>query len=89
MGWKYLSIPKLQRRNHWSLGMNIKLFNPKLYGVCDYLSMLGLKLIHVGKRVLGDTAIVAFINQIKQQFSVINPQDMPTYIDMTKLIIHL
>ena len=49
MGWNYLSIPKLQRCNRWSLGMD-KWFHPTLYWACDYLSMLGLKLNHVSKR---------------------------------------
>ena len=49
MGWNYLSIPKLQRCNRWSLGMD-KLFHPTLYMACDYVSMLGLKLNHVSKR---------------------------------------
>ena len=49
MGWNYLSIPKLQRCNRWSLGMD-KLFHPTHYRACDYLSMLGLKLNHVSKR---------------------------------------
>ena len=48
MGWNYLSIPKLQRCNRWSLGMD-KWFHPTLYWACDYLSMLGLKLNHVSK----------------------------------------
>ena len=34
---------------HWSLWMD-KLFHPTLYWACDYLSMLGSKLIHVCKR---------------------------------------
>ena len=49
MGWNYLSIPKLQRLHRWSLGMH-KLFHPTHYNGCNYLSMLGLKLIHVSKR---------------------------------------
>ena len=49
MGWNYLSIPKLQRLHRWSLGMD-KLFHPTHYNGCNYLSMLGLKLIHVSKR---------------------------------------
>ena len=49
MGWNYLSIPKLQRCNRWSLGMD-KQFYPTLLWACDYLSMLGSKLIHVSKR---------------------------------------
>ena len=48
MGWNYLSVPKLQRLHRWSLGMD-KLFHPTLYNGCDYLSMLGLRLNHVGK----------------------------------------
>ena len=49
MGWNYLSIPKLQRLNRWSLGMD-KLFPPMLDNGCNYLSMLGLKLNHVSKK---------------------------------------
>ena len=49
MGWNYLSIPKLQRCNRWSLGMD-KVFHLTLYWTYDYLSMLGFKLNHVSKR---------------------------------------
>ena len=49
MGWNNLSIPKLQRFNLWSLGMN-KQFHPTVYRACDYFSMLGLKLTYVSKR---------------------------------------
>ena len=49
MGWNYLSIPKLQRCNRWSLGMD-KQFHPTLFWARNYLSMLGLKLNHVSKR---------------------------------------
>ena len=49
MGWNYLSIPKLQRCNRWSLGMDMQ-FHLTLYQACNYLSMLGLKLNHVSKR---------------------------------------
>ena len=45
-GLNYLFIPKHQRCNRWSLGMN-KYFYPTLHWAYDYLSMLGLKLIHV------------------------------------------
>ena len=48
MGWNYLSNPKLRRHSRWSLGME-RYFNPTLYWVCDYLSILGFKLIHVSK----------------------------------------
>ena len=34
--------------NRWSLGMD-QWFHPTLYWACNYLSMLGLKLIHVSK----------------------------------------
>ena len=44
----YLSIPKLQRCNRWSLGTD-KLFHPILSRAYDYESMLGLKLNHVSK----------------------------------------
>ena len=49
VGWNYLSIPKLQRWNRWSLGMD-KLFHSTRYHGYNYLSMLGFKLIHVSKR---------------------------------------
>ena len=49
MGWNYLSIPKHHRCSRSSLGMD-NLFHPTLFGTCDYLSMLGLKLIHVSKK---------------------------------------
>ena len=49
MGWNNFSIPKLQRCNRWSLGMDT-LFHPTLYDGCNYLSMLGLKLIYVSER---------------------------------------
>ena len=44
MGWNYFSIPKLQRLHRWSLGMD-KWFHPTHYDGCNYLSMLGLKLV--------------------------------------------
>ena len=49
VGWNYLSIPKLKRCCRWSLVMD-KLFLLTLYRVCDYLSMLGLKLILVSRK---------------------------------------
>ena len=44
MGLNYLSI-----LNCWSLGMDKK-FHPTLYNECNYLCMLGLKLIIVSKK---------------------------------------
>ena len=35
--------------NCWSLGMN-KWFHPTLFNQCNYISMLGFKLIHLNKR---------------------------------------
>ena len=52
MGWYYLSIPKLQRLHRWSLGID-EYFHLTLYNGWNYLSMLGLKLNHVSKRVPG------------------------------------
>ena len=49
MGWNYLSIPKPQRLHRWSIGMD-KLFYPIFCKKWSYLSMLGLKLIHISKR---------------------------------------
>ena len=48
-GRNSLSIPKLQRCNHWSLGMDMY-FRPIRYWTDDYLSMLRIKLDHVSKR---------------------------------------
>ena len=48
VGWDYLSIPKLQWCKIWSLVM-YKSFHPTFYWACNYVSMLGLKLLHVGK----------------------------------------
>ena len=46
--WNYVSIPKLQWWNSWSLEMD-KWFHPTDYNECNYSSMLGFKLIHVSK----------------------------------------
>ena len=56
MGWKYPSIPKLQRLHRWSLGMD-KQFHPMLYHECNYLSILGLKwnLVSKGAPSVGET----------------------------------
>ena len=48
MRWNYLPVPKLQWLYRWSLGMD-KQYHPTLYNGCNYLSMLGSKLIHVSK----------------------------------------
>ena len=50
-GWNHLSIPKLQRCNRWSLGMDM-LFHPTFYNGCNYLFILGKRLIHVSIRGL-------------------------------------
>ena len=44
----YLSIPKLQRFHRWSFGMDNQ-FHHTHHNGCNYLSMLGLKLIHASK----------------------------------------
>ena len=49
VGWNYLSIPKLQQCDRWSLVMN-KQFHPTLYDGRDYLSMQGLELNNVSIR---------------------------------------
>ena len=48
MGWNYLSIPNLQGAivEVWDWISN---FIPYFFWACDYLSMLGLKLIRVSK----------------------------------------
>ena len=49
MGCNYLSLPKHQRCNRWSLEMD-KWFHPTLYNGCNHLSLPGLKWIHVNER---------------------------------------
>ena len=49
MRWNHLSISKLQRLHRWNLRMD-KYYNPTHYNGCNYLTILGLKLIHVSKR---------------------------------------
>ena len=55
MGWNYLSIPKLQWLHPNFKGETVEVWEwisnfISLYNGCNYLSMLGLKLIHVSKR---------------------------------------
>ena len=65
VGWKYLSIPKLQRYNRWSLGMD-KLFHPILYNRYNYLPMLGLEIIHISKRgSTAETTIMKYLRSSK------------------------
>ena len=49
VGWNYLSIPKLQRCNRWSLGLDNWL-HATLYWTCDYVFMMGLNLNSVSKK---------------------------------------
>ena len=65
----HLSIPKLQRLHHWSLGMD-KWFHPILYWTCDYLSMLGLKLNHVSKRGYKWPTFAVFSGQCPSHFVI-------------------
>ena len=48
MNWNLSSTTELQRLHRWSYGINRK--NPTLYNGCNYVSILGLKSIHVSKR---------------------------------------
>ena len=57
VGWSYIFIPKPQRCNRWSLGMD-KWFHPKLYWVCDYLSTLGLQSNHLKKTIGPRTRLI-------------------------------
>ena len=52
-----LSLWALVKLHCWSLGMD-KWFHPTLYNGCNYLSIQGLYLIHVGKRAQGLWAII-------------------------------
>ena len=47
-GIELLIHSKVSAVHRWNLGMD-KLLHPTLYWTCDYLSMLGLRVIHVGK----------------------------------------
>ena len=58
-----LSIPKLQRWNRWRLGMD-KYFHPTLYWICNYLSMLRLKLTPVSHRGPCKAVVEYLIKQI-------------------------
>ena len=55
MGWTYLAIPNLQRCNCLNFEID-KLFYHMRYIACNYLFMLGLKLIHVSKKDPMETA---------------------------------
>ena len=48
--WDEITFPfqNFQQRSCWSLGMD-KEFHPTPYWACDYLSMSGLKSIHISK----------------------------------------
>ena len=88
MGWNYLSIPKLQRCNRWSLEMDT------LYNGCNYLSMLGLKLIHVSKR--GHKRDIEITNEVEygqlkfqNTFVARAPRHTPLGISSLKLEIEL
>ena len=47
--WNYLSIPKFQRCGCWSSESDEQ-FIPTLFCTLNYLSMSGLRLIHISKR---------------------------------------
>ena len=66
MGWNCFFIPKLQRCNRWSLGMD-KSFPAILYWAYDYLSVLVLKLTHVSKR--GPRMSVKDVDKIERYLS--------------------
>ena len=46
--WEEFIYPFLQQKHHWSLGMDYS-FHHIYYNGCNYLSMLGFKLIHFSK----------------------------------------
>ena len=79
MRWNYLPLPKLQRCNRWSLGVD-KSFHSTLYWTCDYLSMPGLKFIHINERgpsypewpaLISSQYVVKLTNQIHNYISKI------------------
>ena len=85
MGWNYLSIPKLQRCNRWSLGMD-KIFYPTLYWACNYLSMLGLKLNHVSKR--GHRGVLVCANYPEATFQIMYRIPLGTYLEWSAPYLH-
>ena len=68
MRWNDLSNPKLQRCSRLGLEMD-KIFHPTLYWAYDYLSMVGLKLIHINKRHTGDAIALLLYRQYNVLFS--------------------
>ena len=80
-GINYLSIPKLQRCNRWSLGMD-KHFYPTLCNGCYYLSIVGLTLSHVSKNSHGSEhsqkylRMQIFIAYILEHFTCIHSMKM-------------
>ena len=66
VGRNYLSIPKLHRLHHWSLGMD-KWFNRKPYWACGYLPMF----IYVSKRSRDQVKQITNLYMIRsRQFQV-------------------
>ena len=57
--WNYCPIPKLKECNRWSLWMD-KQIHPLHYSPCDYLSTLGLMLIHLSKMDAGPVPVGFF-----------------------------
>ena len=54
-------------------------FHPTLYGACDYLSMLGLKLIHVGIKGPGIIADKHLSSQVIELHFTISPPFRPSW----------
>ena len=71
MEWNQSSIPQLQRYSRWISGMD-QWFQPTHYWACGYLSMVGLKLIHVSK--MGTWHII--IDPVKQSIHAYHIQQI-------------
>ena len=87
LGWNCLFIPKLQRLHRWCFGMD-EWFHPTLYNECNYLWMLGLKLIRVSKRghwfwkivYVQRFSIIFISNPLNEVWKVGNPRGLSLYI---------
>ena len=84
-----ICLNQLQRCNRWSLGMD-NLFHPTLYNGCNYLSKLGLMLIHVSKRGFWTPAALSatYVALWCSNYIIFELQGtmLPTYSDGSQLM---
>ena len=91
VGLNNFSIPKLQRHNRWSFGAD-KSFHSTLYCACDYLSMLGLKLMSIKEPQVSWLMDYIHKNAVTTQTKIIvlvvsnNKQEFLIYLFTTKTV---